>query len=195
MPSKFQYQGKSIFLTYSQCPIDKEVMLEHLKERVKNTQLKKACIGQERHEDGEFHLHVCAWYTNTLKFTDPGYLDILGEDGVKYHPNISGKQVKNRQKALAYCSKEDPDPLCYNMDIKEETKARECKRKILGKRLLDGEPLHELAQEDPSLLFGYNKLKQDLAAYHRDKAEAKPDLPKTLPNPWNKELPVHTDRK
>lgn len=31
----FQYRGKSIFLTYSQCPVPKDDMLEHLKVKAK----------------------------------------------------------------------------------------------------------------------------------------------------------------
>lgn len=154
----------------------------------------KAAVGQETHEDGNYHIHACAWYTKPIRFRDPRHLDIEWE-GRTYHPNIKDKQVKSKKKALGYCSKEDPDVLCFNMDIKEECKARESHRKILGKRLLDGEPLHLVVQEDPSLLFGYQRIKTDLAAYQRDVAEDKPNLPETLPNPWEKELPVHTDRK
>jgi hypothetical protein len=66
----------------------------------------------------------------------------LEYQGKTYHPNIKNKQIKNKNKALGYCAKEDPEPLQYNMDIKEETKARESKKKIisidlvLGKRKL-----------------------------------------------------------
>lgn len=115
--------------------------------------------------------------------------------GKTYHPNIKDTQVKSKAKALGYCSKEDPNPLCHNMDIKAETKARESHKKILGKRLMDGEPLHRVAREEPNLLFGYQRLKTDIEAYNRDVAEDKPDLPASLPNPWGRDLPVHTDRK
>lgn len=136
----------------------------------------KACIGQETHEDGGFHLHVCAWYKAPLQFRGSRHLDIEWE-GEWYHPNVKDKQIKSKKRALEYCSKQDPEPLQYNMDIKEETKARENHKRILGKRLLDGEPLHRLVQEEPSLLIGYANIKRDLAAYKRDVAEDKPDLP------------------
>ena len=89
--AEFQYNNKSIFLTYPQCPITKEEMLEHLKERarpVATNQLFKACIGQEKHEDGGLHLHICAWYTNPLRFRKPDHMDIKAPDGTWYHPNI-----------------------------------------------------------------------------------------------------------
>ena len=119
----------------------------------------------------------------------------ITHDGKTYHPNIKDSQIKSKKRALTYCSKEDPDPLQYNIDIKEETAAREQHKRILGKRLISGENLHDVVQEHPELIFGYKKLEADIAAYKRAKKEDKPDLPSELPNPWKLKLPVHTDRK
>ena len=137
MPSQFQYCAKSIFLTYSQCPLDPEMVMQELQTRIGSdatNQLKKACIGRERHQDGNFHLHVCAWYIHKLRFTDPRYFDIEG-----YHPNVRGDRIKSDKRALQYVSKECPaDQLVqYNMDIKEETRAREGHWKILGRRMAE----------------------------------------------------------
>ena len=92
-------------------------------------QLKKACIGRERHGDGNLHLHLCAWYTHKLTFTQANYMDIEG-----YHPNIGGDRIRSDKRALAYVSKECPrDQLCqFNMDIVEEQAAREGHRKLIG---------------------------------------------------------------
>ena len=165
MPSSFSYNAKSIFLTYAQCPEDREVLLDLLKTKVGNdrtNQLVKACIGQERHADGGLHLHACAWYTHKLRFNDVRYLDLNG-----HHPNIKDCRIKRKDKALKYCAKEDPNPLQFNMDIKEETEARESHRKILGKRLLEGEKLVDLVDENPALIFEFQKLEANLAAYKR----------------------------
>lgn len=66
-------------------------------------QLLKAAIGTEHHLDGNKHLHLCAWYTHKLRFTDSRFFDIDG-----YHPNISGDRIKSDKRALAYISKECP---------------------------------------------------------------------------------------
>lgn len=62
----------------------------------------------------------------------------LTYEGKTFHPNIKDKQIKSKAKALGYCAKEDPEPLQYNMDIKEETKARESKKKIISLDLIHG---------------------------------------------------------
>ena len=69
--------------------------MEHLKVKLgsrANNQLLKACIGQEKHQDGNFHLHICAWYSQHLAFSDPKYLDIVYEE-TTYHPNVGGNKV------------------------------------------------------------------------------------------------------
>ena len=162
MPSQFQYKAKSIFLTYSQCPVPKETMMAHLKVKIgtqATNQLLKACVGQEKHQDGNLHLHICAWYTQQLNFSCPKYLDIVHEE-TTYHPNVGGPRIQNKQKALQYCSKEDPEPLQFNMDIKSETAARESHTKIIGKRLIEKPTEHELLQvieEHPEQLIHLSK--------------------------------------
>ena len=39
----------------------------------------KACIGQETHEDGGYHLHICAWYKQKLEFRKADHMDIEWE--------------------------------------------------------------------------------------------------------------------
>ena len=51
-------------------------------------------------------------------------------------------------------------------------------------------PLHELVIEDPQLIFGYNRLLQDVSSFCRDcSAKTSLDLPPFLPNPWGLVLP------
>lgn len=91
--------------------------------------------------------------------------------------------------AIKYVLKQDEVALQFNMDAEAEQKARTDKRKILGKRLLDGEALHALTDENPELLFEFAKIEQNLAAYKRAKKEDKPDLKDSVPNPWGLEMP------
>lgn len=50
MPTYFQYNAKSMFLTYAQCPITREHMFTLLKAKIEEpNQILKAAIGQEKH--------------------------------------------------------------------------------------------------------------------------------------------------
>jgi hypothetical protein len=84
------------------------------------------------------------------------------------------------------------------MDIKQETAARESHTKILGKRLLETPTEATLIthiEENPEQLFHIVKWHQALSMYKRLKAENKPDLPSSLPNPWGLNLPSNIQDK
>lgn len=132
---------------------------------------------------------MCAWYTHQLNFGTASYLDLEG-----FHPNVSGSRIQNKKRALVYCSKEDPEPLQYNMDIKAETAAREGHHRIVGKRLLS-EPLTEMVKEYPELIFGYKKLKMDLQEYKMDLEEVNPDPLKEIENPWGNAFEIHEGKR
>ena len=56
------------------------------------------------------------------------------------------------------------------MNIQEEQAARNGHRKILGKRLMDGEDLMTVIQDDTALIFDYKKIKANVEAYRLDLA-------------------------
>lgn len=58
------------------------------------------------------------------------------------------------------------------------------KKTILGKRLCSGEPLVDVVADEPGLLFGYCRLKADVAAYLEDKSRSKPMCEGFIPNDW-----------
>lgn len=165
MPPTFQYCAKTVFLTYAQCPVEKDELLEMLK--LKGT-LSKAAIAREQHDDGNFHLHCAAWYAEPIRFTDPHHLDISG-----YHPNIRDKQIRSKKAVLKYISKEDADPLEFNINVQQELAMRTQHKRILGKRLME-ENLPTLLKEFPELVFGYKALKADIAEAKLDLIRAEP---------------------
>lgn len=88
-----------------------------------------------------------------------------------FHPNIKDKRIKSDKRALEYVSKECPEDqlIQFNMDIKQETQARAGHRKLLGKRLIEGEPLKEIVlQDNYDMLFSYQSIQKNLEAFMRD---------------------------
>jgi len=87
----FRIQYKTIGLTYSQCPLEKEVILERLQDKASRSgyQLENHYIVQELHKDGNPHIHAWLKFTNKPNIQCSRYFDIDG-----YHPNI-GRYKKN----------------------------------------------------------------------------------------------------
>lgn len=157
----FRVKAKSFFLTYSQCPISREQALEDLKTRFHDDlphRLHRIAISRENHQDGNHHLHIMMYLAQQIQTRDARFLDLLDEDNINYHPNIS-TTIRSGPRAYKYITKEDPTPLEWPDEwCKEEFRAREGKTAILGKRMMTGESLAAIAEDHPEILMNFVKL-------------------------------------
>lgn len=76
-------KGKGFFLTWPQCPVDKQVCADMLATK---GQIVKGLIGQETHADGNKHLHAYVKYIKEVQTRNMKYFDIVYE-GEVYHGN------------------------------------------------------------------------------------------------------------
>lgn len=171
---KFRIDGKAFFLTYPQCPLDRDVVLEELRKRLVGHVIDSYCIAREQHEDGADHIHALIVLDKRKNVHSPSYFDIGS-----HHGNY--QTARNRVKVFDYLTKSDPTPLT-NMSA-ESLKIKNSNRAQIGKRILEGEDLKDIVEEYPNLLFGYKRLKEDLVAFKNDQ-KVYVDLPFFLPNPW-----------
>ncbi|AUM61974.1 Rep [uncultured virus] len=92
-------QSKKYLLTYAQCPLTKEEILESLQGRFS---LKAYTIAQELHQDGERHLHAAILLQDSPSTTDMRVFDVNS-----YHPNIKTlKTTSDYKRASEYCKKD-----------------------------------------------------------------------------------------
>lgn len=103
--SKPRYQCKNWFLTFPQCELPKETVLERLL-ACDAVEVVGAVLAQETHEDGNHHIHIALWLKKTVKL----YVD--------YWDRLTGKhgdysRMRNQLASYKYCHKEDPAPLEY----------------------------------------------------------------------------------
>jgi len=98
--SAFRLNAKNIFLTYSQCEVAKEDLLEFLKDLI-GDRIKWCVVAHELHQDGGHHLHVQLELERPLNIRNQDHFDCMG-----CHPNIQGtrhiKKVLNRYPNLIY---------------------------------------------------------------------------------------------
>lgn len=92
----FRLSAKNIFLTYPQCPLSPQQLLDRL--RAKFT-FAEYSIGQENHQDGNLHLHAVLCFEKKLETRTETLFDVDG-----YHPNIQA--ARNRGDCIRYTQKE-----------------------------------------------------------------------------------------
>jgi len=113
---KFRFCAKSAFLTYPRCPI---LPSEYLRYTLINRgNIKHAFGKQERHVDGERHLHVWITFLVKVDTINPRFFDLTipptpDHEGQTYHCNIRrgerqrGGGVTNHVRAYDYLCKYD----------------------------------------------------------------------------------------
>lgn len=112
---KFHLVASHWFLTYSQCPVSKEDMLDHIQDLP--IELKNYIVAHELHKDGNDHLHVYIW-NKRKNIYSPAFFDYTDDEGNVYHPNI--EIVRNDLKVQKYCKK----GCDFLTDIKKDIYAR-----------------------------------------------------------------------
>lgn len=155
--NQFRVQAKSWFLTWPNCPLSKEEALDLLK--AIQPRLVSAVICREiAPTTGLPHLHAYVQLPTRLDCKNPRYWD-LGQCHGQY------EKARNIDDCVKYIKK-DGDLLEFGeIDWTEKVDSRKEHRRCLGKRIIEGEPLADVVRDDPSLLFGLHKLRQDVSAW------------------------------
>lgn len=174
-----RYQCKNWFLTFPQCEVTKEEVLDKLKNSARIKVL-GAVIAQETHSDGAHHLHVGIWLDKIAKLP-VDYWDFL----VGKHGNYS--RMRNQLAAYRYLHKEDKEPLIYGTvpvksvaDKERYVESRTGGVKKLNSGLCDhianmcAEPnatLDDIISVHPGFVLRYKKNVEELINYHQVKRE------------------------
>lgn len=177
----YQLNSSRLFLTYPECPIKKEDALKLLIE--KGLDIEEYIIAEELHQNGNKHLHAFLKLSTSFRTRDPKFFDLNA-----YHGNYQG--CRSEKNVVKYCSKNED--YISNFDLNERLLKKNSHKKIYGLKLIQRQnSLAELVDENPELLFGYKRLKEDLNEYFRDKGDSRGQLPGYLPNTWGKVLPIN----
>lgn len=138
--SQSENKGKGWFLTYPQCPMKKEVVLECLKERLTTKYglgVVEYVICEENHENGDPHIHAFIKVDKRIRFTKDRFdLDDLG---ATYHGNY---QIAKSWRAVAQYVTKDGNYIS-NIDLKA---AKNKQAKKIGVAELERDAL-ELLEE------------------------------------------------
>lgn len=111
---RFRLQGKHLFLTYPKIIIEREKVLEQLKQKTKPRIIEKYVISTEKHETGEEHVHVYLGLEKKINIEDKNRLDLeKGEE--KRHGNYQSCRSYNN--VINYIIKEGKTNVLTNMEL------------------------------------------------------------------------------
>jgi len=122
----FRLNCKRVFITFPKCDVAKELALDRIKKSTK-TKHCKAIVAQEKHKDGDLHLHVYLESPKNFNVRAPSYFDFIGGKRGNY------QKVKFREACVAYVAKE-ANFVSHEIDVPKiiedhQRKKKEKKRK------------------------------------------------------------------
>lgn len=146
----FRMEAKNFFLTFPQTSVSRQDALIKLQEHFSSS-LKGAVIAQEKHVDGDTHLHILVFLHHKLRTRSPTYFDFI----CMKHGNY--QTMRDPQKSLRYVSKEDQHLVTFGIVPKEKSPSGESKSNIVAAMIQSGSSLTQVAQALP----GYFLLNQE----------------------------------
>lgn len=167
MQARFRLRTQKLFLTYPQCPIEKDealVLLHNLSAGWK-TEIRDHIIAREKHEDGSNHLHCFLDLKRGIDIKDPNFADlhtIINDHKQIYHGNYQA--ARSSQAVIKYVTKDEDYISSYDMDAMRQ-KLKISKTAAAMKSLMDGADLKDVVDENPALLTQIQKIKQSLTVY------------------------------
>jgi len=188
---RFRLNCSRLFLTYPKCSLERIDVHKYLEQKLQDN-IKEYLIVQEKHKDGEKHIHVYLELNKRINYTSPNCLDINGFVG---HYEC----CKNKIKAIEYLLKEDKDPL-QSIDWKEFLRNSVAHKRInlnIEKlNLIESKGLSECVRSGEislCILPLYNKAITLLNSM--ETKDDRQDLPTSLDTPWNFKLKFDLEEK
>lgn len=162
----FRLQGKNFFLTYPQCPLEKEDAANMLKHKADIDYL---LIARESHQDGTPHLHALLTSKKKLSVKNPLFFD-LGS----YHGNY--QTAKSTDDVRGYILKSDTQP--YEEGVYLSNKQSEVQKRALDNKKILETPLPKLVDAGDISIYSYKLLRESKLLYELDKIVVPEYMPK-----------------
>ncbi|UYD39105.1 MAG: replication associated protein [Wigfec virus K19_598] len=141
---RFNFNRKTVFLTYAQCSFDKEEYKQWwttVPPEGKGQDLVEYVIAEEEHQDGNPHMHVYLKFAQQVHTRDPRYFDYEG-----HHPHIKTCNKSAGIEAIKkYCMKN-------GKYIKSDSVVILGKREALMKDLLEEGLTKDFVRRNPMLM-------------------------------------------
>jgi hypothetical protein len=159
---RFQLAAKNLFLTYPKCNGSKEDLLKMLLEH-KYLTPHFIMIAQERHQDGNLHLHAYIQNKEKCTISSPKSLDFQGCHGDYKSAKGNYYEVKD------YLEKDDEVPLVWGEPNMAKNKSEETKFGIAQRnKLLASKPLPLLVESGDVKIEQYCQIKKCVQTYQMD---------------------------
>lgn len=173
----FRLQAKQFFLTFPQCETPKQVAAERII-REFGDNLSAYAIAAEHHAPtqddpvGGPHLHILLHLKEKKHYRNANCFDFITESHGNYQT-----QKGSLQKVAEYLTKEDKEPLCFNIDLEAAKAKKQSKFDQIALMVQDGKTMEEIEAEHPGFVLNHKRKLEEYYEFQERKRAKKVVLP------------------
>lgn len=197
-PRYYELHSKTLGLTYSACPVDKTVILQHLMDLLRPNHPQVIICASELHRDAQQHLHVFIKLPHQKCIRDNRLFDYH-----QYHPYV--QSVRDEYSWILYITKDDTTPACHPVGLKPREMLARLKlesgtnRKRVGTFMMAehmikmGKDNEEIERELPGFMLNHLKKVRDYRSElaEREERKGRPQLWKAISKFAGKDNPTN----
>lgn len=196
MSTRFRLNAKRFFLTFPQCETTKQAASDNLQAKW-GEDIEAYAIAAEHHEPTEEdpvggpHLHMVIHFKEKKNFLDPHCFDFI----TGTHGNYQVQKGRLCDVAK-YLTKEDKEPLCYNLDLEAAMAKKLSKYDVIAKLVAEGKSIEEIDAEHPGFVLREKRKLEEYIEFQKSKRARLnvPDYPSWL-NVNDVEIPIGMPRQ
>jgi len=169
----FRLYAKQFFLTFPQCETPKQVASERIVRHFGDN-LAAYAIAAEHHAPTESdpvggpHLHILLHLNNRTQFKKPDCFDFITESHGNYQT-----QKGSLQKVAEYLTKEDKEPLCFNIDLEAAKAKKQSKFDQIALMVQDGKTMEDIEMEHPGFVLNHKRKLEEYYDFQEKKRAKK----------------------
>ena len=169
---EFRMNGKNFILTFAQCSAKKEEAAERIERKWKE-EMKGYIVCEEKHQNGDPHLHVYLSFHKRKNFKSHDCFDFIGGQHGSY------EVVRHVRKSVEYVTK-GGNYVAKGLDVESIKSKKAPKNESVAKMLMEGKSMEEVNEHEPGYVM-INKRKLEeygtwvrLLKHRKEKEDYKP---------------------
>lgn len=169
----FRLNAKQLFVTFPQCETPKQLVAERLQAKF-GDKLAAYAIAAEHHAPTEQdpiggpHLHMMIHFKERVNFRQPDCLDFLCEKHGDYKV-----QKGTLAQVATYLTKEDQEPLCFNIDLEAAKAKKASKFDTVALMIQEGKTREEIEEAHPGFFMNHKRKIDDYYEFQEQKRAKK----------------------
>lgn len=193
--TRFRLRAKRFFLTFPQCEVTKQAAANNIEAKWRED-IEAYAIAAETHapttEDpvGGPHLHIVIHFKKEISVSRADFFDCV----TGTHGNYQVQKGTLCQ-AAEYLTKEDKEPLCFNLDLEAAKRKKSSKFVLIAKLIQEGKTIEEIDELHPDVVLMHKRKLEEYSEMQKSKRQRLQVPPPCILSVCGVNIPIGLERQ